>query len=99
MTSRALNDAAGAANLMAHADRTIQELLAGGRRIAAETARAQWQVASGEPEAACQTLVSMIDAAPPGTAGWNLPVEPWLAPIRDTPACQRVFARLRERAR
>jgi DNA-binding winged helix-turn-helix (wHTH) protein/tetratricopeptide (TPR) repeat protein len=99
MTCRALNDDTGAARLMEHADRTIRELVSGGRKIAGDTARAHWLVASGEPEAACETLLKMIDAAPPGTAGWNLPVEPWLAPIRQTPACQRVFARLRERAR
>jgi hypothetical protein len=98
MTCRALNDSDGAASLMERADRTIRELAADGRKIAAETARAQWLVASGEPDAACQTLLSMIDAAPPGTVGWNLPVEPWLAPIRETRACQRVFERLKERA-
>ena len=99
MTRRAMNDPAGAAELMERADRTIRELVAGGRKIAAETARAHWLVVSGEPDAACQTLLRMIDAAPVGTAGWNLPVEPWLASIRNTPACQRVFERLKERAR
>src|SRR5688572_2016330 len=98
-TRRAQNDPARADELMQHADRAIHELVAGGRKIAAETARAHWLVASGQPDVACQTLLRMIDAAPPGTAGWNLPVEPWLAPIRQTPACQGVFARVKERAR
>jgi hypothetical protein len=97
-TLRAQNEPARADELMQHADRAIHELIAGGRKVAAATARAHWQVVSGQPEAACETLLNMIDAAPPGTAGWNLPVEPWLAPIRETAACQRVFARLRERA-
>lgn len=88
-----------AASLMDHADRAINELVESGRKTEAGTARAYWQLVYGEPEAACQSLMAMIDAAPPGTAGWNLPVEPWLAPIRSTPACQRVFARLAERAR
>jgi DNA-binding winged helix-turn-helix (wHTH) protein/tetratricopeptide (TPR) repeat protein len=99
MTLRARNDSAGAAALMQQADRAIHEVAVGGRKVAAATARAHRLVASGEPEAACQALIRMIDAAPRGTAGWHLPVEPWLAPIRETPACQQVFARLAERAR
>jgi TolB-like protein len=95
---RADGDQLRAATLLDHADRAINELVESGRKTEAGTARAYWHLAYGEPEAACQSLMTMIEAAPPGTAGWNLPVEPWLAPIRETPACQRVFARLAERA-
>jgi tetratricopeptide (TPR) repeat protein len=98
VAARERKDPARAAAFMAHADRSIQEMVASGRAIEAAMARAYWLVASGEPKAACETLVTMLDAAPPGTAGWTLPVEPWLAPIRDTPACQRVFATLAARA-
>ncbi len=96
---RAGKDAARADNLMAHAQRAIDELVASGRATEAATARAYWQVVSGEPDAACDTLSAMVDEAPPGTAGWTLPVEPWLAQIRETPACRRVLDRLAERAR
>ena len=99
MACRAQEDTTRAAALMAHADRAIQELQSSNRLREAATARACWQVASGEGDAACETLLTMIEGAPAGTTGWNLPVEPWLAPIRGTSACQRVFARLAERAR
>jgi hypothetical protein len=61
-------------------------------------ARACLWVATSRSNEACDTLVQMLDSEPRGRAGWTLPVEPWLAPIRDTPVCQRVFARLAERA-
>jgi DNA-binding winged helix-turn-helix (wHTH) protein/tetratricopeptide (TPR) repeat protein len=99
MACRARKEDTRADALMEHADRAIGELASSNRFREAATARACWQVASGHGDAACETLLVMIDAAPPGTTGWNLPVEPWLAPIRETPACQRVFARLKERAR
>lgn len=88
-----------ATELMAHADRAIRELLLSHRTTEAAMARACWLVASGKNGPACETLSAMLETAPPGRAGWTLPVEPWLATIRDTPACQRVFARLAERAR
>jgi DNA-binding winged helix-turn-helix (wHTH) protein/tetratricopeptide (TPR) repeat protein len=99
MACRAQEETTRATGFMAQADRAINELQSSHRLREAATARACWQVASGEADAGCDTLLSMIDAAPPGTTGWNLTVEPWLASIRDTPACQRVFARLAERAR
>lgn len=95
---RVQQDSTRAHALMEDADRAIREMAASGRATEAATARAYWLVASGETGVACDTLMAMIDAAPPGTAGWTLPVEPWLAPIRDTAACRRVLARLAERA-
>jgi DNA-binding winged helix-turn-helix (wHTH) protein/tetratricopeptide (TPR) repeat protein len=88
-----------AKEFMTRADRAIDELIASQRTTEAGMARANWLVASGKADAACDTLKQMLDQAPAGTAGWTLPVEPWLAPIRQTPACQRVLARLAERAR
>ena len=98
MVWRARSNDARASEFMAHADRAITELVASQRTTEAAMARAYWLVASGQPDAACETLGRMLDSAPPGTAGWNLPVEPWLAPIRESPGCKRVFARLAERA-
>jgi adenylate cyclase len=98
MTSRARRNADRAAGFMTHADKAIGELVSSQRTAEAGMARAYWLIASGKPEAACETLGAMLDTAPAGTAGWTLPVEPWLAPLRHTPACKRVFARLAERA-
>jgi tetratricopeptide (TPR) repeat protein len=99
MARDALKETTRARALFEHADRAIQELAAHGSRAGESmVARACQLVASGDPEEACRTLESMLEAAPPGSTGWTLPLEPWLAPIRDTPACQRVFAKLAERA-
>ena len=98
MVCRARSDEDRASEFLAHADRAIHELVASQRSTEAAMARAYWLVASGKPDAACDTLALMLDSAPPGTAGWNLPVEPWLAPIRHTPSCRRVLSRLAERA-
>jgi DNA-binding winged helix-turn-helix (wHTH) protein/tetratricopeptide (TPR) repeat protein len=99
MACRATGERDRAEVLMDHADQAIRELQLSNRPREAATARACWQVASGAGDAACETLLAMIDSAPPGTTGWNLPLEPWLAPIRDMPQCRRVFTRLAERAR
>ena len=98
MACRALNEHARAAALFEHAERAIAELLTSSRAAEGATARACLWVATGRSEEACATLVEMLNTEPPGRAGWTLPVEPWLAPIRHTPACRRVFARLAERA-
>jgi DNA-binding winged helix-turn-helix (wHTH) protein/tetratricopeptide (TPR) repeat protein len=99
MACRALNEDARAAALFEHAERVIADLLNSRRSAEGVMARACLWVATGRATEACDTLFTMLDAEPPGRAGWTLPVEPWLAPIRDTPACQRVFARLAARAR
>jgi DNA-binding winged helix-turn-helix (wHTH) protein/tetratricopeptide (TPR) repeat protein len=98
MTCRARRQPDRVAEFMAHADKAIAELVSSHRMAEASMARAYWLIASDKPETACDSLRTMLDVAPPGTAGWTLPVEPWLAPLRNTPACRRVFARLAERA-
>ncbi len=65
----------------------------------ASLATACLQLAKGEPDAATDTLDGFLGGAPPGFAGWSIPVEPLLAPLRKTPAFAGLLARLRERAR
>jgi DNA-binding winged helix-turn-helix (wHTH) protein/tetratricopeptide (TPR) repeat protein len=87
-----------ASALLEHANRAIQELASSGRAAESAMARAYWQIASGDEPAACRTLRELVDAAPPGFAGWTLPIEPWLAGLREHEDFRRVLDRLRERA-
>jgi hypothetical protein len=56
-------------------------------------------VASGRPAEAIATLDQFLSEAPPGLAGWTIPVEPLFAQLNSEPGFQRVLARLAERAR
>lgn len=55
-------------------------------------------VMSGEPERAAMIVDRMIAAAPDGSTGWLLPVEPLLQIGRQSAAWSSVLARLRDRA-
>jgi DNA-binding winged helix-turn-helix (wHTH) protein/tetratricopeptide (TPR) repeat protein len=93
---QALGEQAGAEGLLDHADRAIAELTTHGRPIEAVMARAYWLVAKGDSVGAAAALADMLTTAPPGIAGWTLPIEPW---CRDIPAIRSLFPRLAERAR
>ncbi len=92
----AINDRPRAQALLDHADRAIDELTKHGRPIEAVMARAYWLVATGDSAAAAAALSDMIATAPPGIAGWTLPVEPW---CRNLPTLGDLLSRLAERAR
>jgi len=93
---RALDEHARAQALFDHADRAIHELAVHGRGTESSMARAYWFIAQGDARAAAEVLSQMLDAAPPGPAGWTLPVEPW---CRHEPAIRQLWPRLAERAR
>lgn len=93
---QALSEHARAQALLDHADRAIAELNAHGRPVEAVMARAYWLVATGDSAGAAAALSDMLTTAPPGIAGWTLPVEPW---CRDVAAIRNLFPRLAERAR
>ena len=87
------------AELLGRAAAAIDAMAAAGRDTEAALARAYWHLASGRREAALDALARLVHGAPPGSAGWTLPVEPWLAPVRDTPAARAVLDELRVRAK
>ena len=83
---------------MAHAARSVVELRESGRVTEGAVAHSMWQVGSGQTEEAAHTLLGLMDEATPGFAGWTIPVEPLLDPIRRLPAYQRVLELLAQRA-
>jgi DNA-binding winged helix-turn-helix (wHTH) protein/Tfp pilus assembly protein PilF len=96
---RAMGATARAEKSMAQATRAIEDLRANKRLADAVLAGAAWQVASGRPAEATAMLMEFLKAAPPGSAGWTLPIDPFLASLRKQPAFDDVLALLADRAR
>ena len=71
----------------------IAELRANSRTAEAAIAAAFADVHAGRPAEAFATLERLLAEAPPGFAGWTLPVEPFLAPLRSEPAFQDLLRR------
>ena len=90
---------ARANDLFVRAEQAIEELKRGGRPIESAMARAYAHVADGRPADAIGVLTRLLDQAPPGSAGWTLPVEPWFGPLRQTPDGRAILAKLASRAR
>jgi DNA-binding winged helix-turn-helix (wHTH) protein/tetratricopeptide (TPR) repeat protein len=88
-----------AAGLLDRASRGIDALREGGREAESVMARAYWHIASGRPSDALHVLSGLLETAPRGSAGWTLPVEPWLAAVRVTPPGRALLATLASRAR
>jgi DNA-binding winged helix-turn-helix (wHTH) protein/cytochrome c-type biogenesis protein CcmH/NrfG len=84
--------------LLPQIEETIAELTTSRRLIEAATVRAAAEVSRGEMDAACATLEHLLESAPPGQAGWQIPIDPALAPLRSHPNYPRIVARLAARA-
>jgi tetratricopeptide (TPR) repeat protein len=78
--------------------KTVEALRSGGRAVEAEMAAAFWHMACGRQVEAIAALHQMLIAAPPGFAGWTIPVEPFFMSLHADPAFQAVLQRLAERA-
>jgi DNA-binding winged helix-turn-helix (wHTH) protein len=79
-------------------EEAVTELVAGHRLVEASLVRAAAEVSRGEIDAACTTLERLLESAPPGHAGWQIPIDPALAPIRSHPTYPRIVALLAARA-
>ncbi len=77
----------------------IRELGSGGRSAEAAMATAFWHVVCGRPNEAIAALDQMLTVAPPGFAGWTIPVEPFFYTLRAESAFDTLLTRLAERAR
>ena len=56
-------------------------------------------VHAGDTPAAVQLLLMALDMAPPGNAGWIIPIEPLLGVWRNPEAWAPVLSKLKKRAR
>lgn len=79
-------------------DAAIAELTRSERHVEAALVAAGAQIIRGEIDQAATTLDRLLTSAPPGPAGWIIPIDPMLAAIRESPAKQALFARLAARA-
>jgi DNA-binding winged helix-turn-helix (wHTH) protein/tetratricopeptide (TPR) repeat protein len=84
---------------VAHALRAIDELKQYGRQTEGAMASAINFALAGQSAKAIATLDELLCSAPPGFAGWTIPVEPALAALKLLPAYAPVLKRLAERAR
>jgi hypothetical protein len=55
-------------------------------------------VAAGREDKAMAALATLLNDAPPGFAGWTIPIEALLARLTSTPAFRTLLARLADRA-
>ena len=96
---RADGEAVAADAAFARASKAIEALRRGGRSGEAAMAEALHHAVRGRQEDAIAALHRLLDKAELSFSGWTIPVEPLLAPLRQTPAFQSVLTKLAERAR
>lgn len=82
-----------------HATRAVGELRSSGRTAEAVMAAAFCHIVCERPAEATKALEQLLVAAPPGFAGWTIPIEPFFTALRTEPSFQAVLSRLSERAR
>jgi DNA-binding winged helix-turn-helix (wHTH) protein len=87
-----------AQRLLPQIDRAIQELVAGERMGEAALVKAAALIARGDADDACRVLQQLLETAPPGQAGWMIPIDPALAPLRTHPHYPDLMALLAARA-
>jgi tetratricopeptide (TPR) repeat protein len=75
----------------------IRELRESGRAAEAAISTALLHVVSARWDEAVAGLRRLLHDAPPGFAGWTIPVEPLLAPIRHRPSYRDLIDRLAAR--
>jgi len=95
---RRRGDSRASGDAIEHAWRAIQELKESGRTTEAAMATSFGQVLTDRPDAAAATLRQLLEDAPPGFAGWTIPIEPLLGGLRTMPAYRDILRRLAERA-
>ncbi|HEX6163622.1 MAG TPA: winged helix-turn-helix domain-containing protein [Vicinamibacterales bacterium] len=79
-------------------DIAVAELTASARHAEAALVAAGAELACGKADAAAAMLDRLLTSAPPGPAGWIIPIDPMLAALRETPAKSALFSKLAARA-
>jgi DNA-binding winged helix-turn-helix (wHTH) protein/tetratricopeptide (TPR) repeat protein len=92
-------DPAAAGRAFTRASAAIESLRRGGRGAEASVADALLHASRGAPDRAVSVLERLLESAEPSYAGWTIPIEPLLAPVRAVPGFGSVLSRLAERAR
>ena len=69
-----------------------------GRTVEAELMTAGTAAIEARPEDAVAALERMLQEAPPGPAGWSIPIEPLLERLRSAPAFGQILHDLARRA-
>jgi tetratricopeptide (TPR) repeat protein len=87
-----------AESLLARVHDSLAELTKGGRLVEAALVRASIDAARGADEHASEILQRLLKNAPPGQAGWSIPIDPAFAPLREAPCFARVLTSLSSRA-
>jgi adenylate cyclase len=83
----------------ARASQAIEALRRGGRSTEAAMAEAIHHAVRGKPEDAVAVLDRLLEKVELSFAGWSVPVEPFLGPLKGVAGFQAVLTRLAERAR
>ncbi len=96
--ARAGDDPA-ARDAFSRAEVAIDALRRGGRGSEATLALALYHTVQKRPDDAVSCLFSLLERAELPFSGWTIPIEPLLAPLRETHEFERVTRRLAERAR
>jgi tetratricopeptide (TPR) repeat protein len=87
-----------AAHAAIHRAEAVLPRLDRAKAIEAAMVRAQMHAVRGERPAAAAALERMLADAPPGFAGWTIPVEPHLRQVADSKELTKITARLTDRA-
>jgi tetratricopeptide (TPR) repeat protein len=95
---RQMGRAREAEPLLAQVDAAVEELDINQRLSEAALVKAAVEVARGDGDASCTTLQNLLEQAPPGHAGWLIPIDPALAAVRTHPHYPQLMALLRARA-
>src|SRR5262249_6585645 len=78
---------------------SILSRLGDARPVEASLVGSQLMAIEGQPDEAGEVLCTLLDTAPPGFAGWSIPIEPFLAQLHGSKAFTIVLRRLADRAR
>jgi DNA-binding winged helix-turn-helix (wHTH) protein len=79
-------------------DAAIADLARNDRPFEAALVTAGAHVVEGAIDQAMDGLDRLLNASPPGPAGWIIPIDPMLAAVREHPSTSQLFAKLAARA-
>jgi DNA-binding winged helix-turn-helix (wHTH) protein/Tfp pilus assembly protein PilF len=95
----AIGEKDAAANELAAGRAAADALDKSGRTAESVVASAIGDVLHGQADDACRRLALLIESAPPGFAGWTIPVEPAFMPLHSRSDFQQVLRTLADRAK